>query len=64
MTALGREDMENQNRIAEQDGLKPLVRLLRQPKTTGKVLLSVIKTLGTLCLGKKQQHRYSYVLLG
>ena len=52
MTALGREDMDNQNRIAEQGGLQPLVRLLRSQKTSEKVLLTVIKTLGELCIGK------------
>ena len=52
MIALSREDRENQNKIAEQGGIVPLVRLLRSPKTTNKVLLAVIKTLGILCVGK------------
>ena len=51
MVALGREDIENQNRIVEQGGVQPLVRLLRSHKTSERVLLTVIKVLGTLCLG-------------
>ena len=51
MMALGRENMDNQNRIAQQGGIQPLIRLLRSPKTTQFVLLTVIKTLGTLCIG-------------
>ena len=52
MMALGHEDTDNQNRLANQGGLQPLVRLLRSPKTLPRVLLIVIKTLGTLCVGK------------
>ena len=51
MMALGRENMDNQNRIAQQGGIQPLVRLLRSPKTTEFVLLTVIETMGTLCIG-------------
>ena len=52
MTALGREDVDSQNRIAEQGGIQPLVRLLRSHKTSERVLLTVIRVLGTLCVGK------------
>ena len=58
--ALGREDMDNQNRIAQQGGIQPLVRLLRSPKTTELVLLTVIKTLGVLCIG---MHSVAILLL-
>ena len=51
MVALGREDIESQNKIAEQGGIQPLVRLLRSHKTSERVLLTVIKVIGTLCLG-------------
>ena len=51
MMALGRENMDNQNRIAQQGGIQPLVRLLRSPKTTEFVLLTVIETMGTFCIG-------------
>ena len=51
MMALGRENMDNQNRIAQQGGIQPLVRSLRSPKTTEFVLLTVIETMGTLCIG-------------
>ena len=50
--ALGREDIESQNKIAEDNGIEPLVRLLRSAKTTEKVILAVIQVLGTLCVGK------------
>ena len=52
MNALGKEDMESQNRVAAQGGLPPLVRLLRSPKTSENVLLTVIKVLGTMCIGE------------
>ena len=52
MVALGREDIESQNKIAEQGGIQPLVRLLRSHKTSERVLLTVIKVIGTLCLGE------------
>jgi len=52
MTALGTEDIESQNRIAEQGGIPPLVRLLRSHKTSERVLLAVIKALGALCIGE------------
>jgi hypothetical protein len=50
--ALGRENLENQNRLAEADVFQQLVRLLRSNKTSQRVLLMVIKVLGILCVGK------------
>ena len=52
MIALGREDVDNQNKIAKEGGLQPLVRLLRNPKTSERVLMAVIQALGTLCVGQ------------
>lgn len=52
MVALGREDMDSQNQISQQGGLSPLVRLLRSSKTTRRIMLTVIKVMGVLCLGK------------
>ncbi|KAK7484931.1 hypothetical protein BaRGS_00023851, partial [Batillaria attramentaria] len=49
--ALGRENLENQNKLAEADAFQQLVRLLRSPKTSDTVLLMVIKVLGILCVG-------------
>ena len=63
MMALGMEDMDNQNRIAQQGGIQPLVRLLRSPKTTELVLLTVIKTLGVLCIGKCSLPFFYIILL-
>ena len=64
MTALGTEDIESQNRIAEQAGIPPLVRLLRShpDKTSDRVLLAVIKALGTLCIGENLIYNISVVL--
>ena len=50
--ALGRESIENQNRLADADCFSQLVRLLRRHKSSQKVMLMVIKVLGTLCVGK------------
>ena len=51
--ALGRESIENQNRLASADCFSQLVRLLRRHKTSStKVMLMVIKVLGILCVGK------------
>ncbi|KAL8620460.1 hypothetical protein ACOMHN_048393 [Nucella lapillus] len=49
--ALGRENMENQNKLAEADAFQQLVRLLRTKKRHDSVLLMVIKVLGILCVG-------------
>lgn len=50
--ALGCENMENQNKLAEAEAFQQLVRLIRSPKTSRSVLLMVIKVLGILCVGK------------
>ncbi|RUS87780.1 hypothetical protein EGW08_004445 [Elysia chlorotica] len=49
--ALGTENMSNQNKLAAADAFQQLVRLLRSPKTSQRVLLMVIKVVGTLCVG-------------
>ncbi|XP_052246071.1 ankyrin and armadillo repeat-containing protein-like isoform X2 [Dreissena polymorpha] len=56
--ALGRESIENQNRLAKADCFSQLVRLLRKQKTLfledsqiERVMLWVIKVLGILCIG-------------
>ena len=54
MKALGRTDVDNQNKIVKFGGIRPLVRLLRSPKTSKLVLLVVIRVLGTLCVGRWQ----------
>lgn len=57
--ALTTENMENQNRIVAGGGVQPLVRLLRSPKTSEKVLLMVIRVLGILCVGVAHQSNKS-----
>ncbi|KAK7009037.1 ankyrin and armadillo repeat-containing protein [Biomphalaria glabrata] len=49
--ALGSENIGNQNKLAAADAFSQLVRLLRSPKTSIKVLHMVIKVLGILCVG-------------
>jgi len=52
MMALGREDLSGQLRVAEQGGIQPLVRLLRIPRTSSKVLLADVCALASLCIGQ------------
>ena len=52
MMAVGREDTEGQLRVADHGGIQPLVRLLRLPKTSSRVILAVIQALASLCIGK------------
>ena len=56
MIALTRESFDNQNEIKKENGILPLVRILRSTKTIEKVLRTVIKALGTLCIGKLLYH--------
>ncbi|XP_063964781.1 ankyrin and armadillo repeat-containing protein-like isoform X3 [Lytechinus pictus] len=51
MIALTRESFDNQNEIKKENGILPLVRILRSSKTIERVLMTVIKALGTLCIG-------------
>ncbi|XP_071497237.1 ankyrin and armadillo repeat-containing protein-like [Diadema antillarum] len=51
MIALTRESFDNQNEIKKENGILPLVRILRSTKTVERVLLTVIRALGTLCIG-------------
>uniref|UniRef100_H3B1Q7 Ankyrin and armadillo repeat containing n=1 Tax=Latimeria chalumnae TaxID=7897 RepID=H3B1Q7_LATCH len=49
--ALSRNSTTHQNQICEENAITPLVRLLRNTKTTVHTLLSVITALGTMCIG-------------
>ncbi|XP_070566344.1 ankyrin and armadillo repeat-containing protein-like isoform X3 [Ptychodera flava] len=49
--ALCRTNIENQIRIKEENGILPIIRVLRSHKTSERVLLTVIRCLGTLCVG-------------
>ncbi|XP_030846615.1 ankyrin and armadillo repeat-containing protein-like [Strongylocentrotus purpuratus] len=51
MIALTRESFDNQNEIKKENGILPLVRILRSSKTIERVLMTVIRALGTLCIG-------------
>ncbi|XP_038077595.1 ankyrin and armadillo repeat-containing protein-like isoform X2 [Patiria miniata] len=51
MIALTRASSDNQNRIEKENGILPVVRILRSSKTSERVLHMVIKALGTLCVG-------------
>ena len=52
MTALCRENLELQNELCELGGIEPIVRLVKSSKTSDKVLLTAIQSLGVLCLGR------------
>ncbi|OWF40013.1 ankyrin and armadillo repeat-containing protein-like isoform X3 [Mizuhopecten yessoensis] len=49
--ALGRENIENQNKLAKTDAFQQLIRLLRIYGKNEGVVLRVIKVLGILCVG-------------
>lgn len=52
MIALCRENVDNQNKVCESSGIEPLVRLIKSNKSSERVLMTAIKTLGILCIGK------------
>ncbi|XP_077978159.1 ankyrin and armadillo repeat-containing protein-like [Glandiceps talaboti] len=62
MIALCRTNIVNQNRIKEENGILPVIRVLRSHKTSERVLLTVIRCLGTLCVGVA--HRSNHVTQG
>lgn len=49
--ALSKDSEIHQNQICEGNGIAPLVRLLRSGRIAEGTLLSVIKALGTMCVG-------------
>ncbi|CAM5147572.1 unnamed protein product [Eretmochelys imbricata] len=49
--ALSKDSKLHQNQICEGNGIGPLVRLLRSAKIAEGTLLSVIRALGTICVG-------------
>ncbi|KAG8432789.1 hypothetical protein GDO86_017145, partial [Hymenochirus boettgeri] len=49
--ALCKDSRHHQNQICEGNGIEPLVRLLRNSKIADGTLLSIIKALGTMCIG-------------
>lgn len=49
--ALSKDSEIHQNQICEGNGIAPLVRLLRSGRIAEGTLLSVIKALGTMCIG-------------
>jgi len=51
MIALCRENVEHQNRMCDEGGIDPLVRLVKSSKSSERVLVTGIKTLGILCIG-------------
>ncbi|XP_078536495.1 ankyrin and armadillo repeat-containing protein isoform X2 [Lissotriton helveticus] len=56
MIALSKDSRRQQNQICEGNGVGPLVRLLRSYKISDSTLLSVIRALGTMCIGVAHQH--------
>ncbi|KAJ7345541.1 hypothetical protein JRQ81_001491 [Phrynocephalus forsythii] len=50
--ALSKDSEVHQNQICEGNGIAPLVRLLRSGRIAEGTLLSVIRALGTICVGE------------
>ncbi|XP_053128970.1 ankyrin and armadillo repeat-containing protein isoform X2 [Hemicordylus capensis] len=50
--ALSKDSQVHQNQICEGNGIAPLVRLLRSSRIAEGTLLSIIKALGTICVGE------------
>ena len=51
MIALCRDSYNHQKGFCKENGVPPLVRLLRGSRTTERTLLSVIRAFRTLCIG-------------
>ncbi|XP_051885955.1 ankyrin and armadillo repeat-containing protein [Pristis pectinata] len=51
MIALSECNKEQQNKICAENGIPPLIRLLRSSKVSLRTLLSAITALGTMCVG-------------
>nr|XP_033800002.1 ankyrin and armadillo repeat-containing protein [Geotrypetes seraphini] len=49
--ALSKDSKHHQDKICEENGIAPLVRLLRSSKISVKTLLCIIRALGTICVG-------------
>ncbi|XP_046699065.1 ankyrin and armadillo repeat-containing protein isoform X1 [Silurus meridionalis] len=54
--ALSRDCHAHQYGLCKENGVPPLVRLLRGSRTTERTLLAVIAALGTLCIGVAQKN--------
>ena len=50
MIALVLEDINYQNQILKENGIDPLIRLLRIEKTSNRVVLAIFETIGALCV--------------
>lgn len=50
MIALVLEDAAYQNQILKENGIDPLIRLLRTDKTSNRVILAIFETIGALCV--------------
>lgn len=48
--ALVLENLNNQNLILKENGVDPLIRLLKLEKTSHRVTLAVVETIGALCV--------------
>ncbi len=50
MIALVQEDVTYQNQILDENGIDPLIRLLRTDKTSNRVVLAIFETIAALCV--------------
>ncbi|XP_069471743.1 ankyrin and armadillo repeat-containing protein isoform X2 [Ambystoma mexicanum] len=56
MIALSTDSKRHQDQICEGNGVAPLVRLIRSSKISESTLFSVIRALGTMCIGVARQN--------
>lgn len=50
MIALVLENITLQNQILKENGIDPLIRLLKLDKTSNRVILATVETIGALCV--------------
>lgn len=50
MIALVLENVNNQNKILNESGIDPLIRLLKSDKTSHRVIAAAVDTIGALCV--------------
>jgi hypothetical protein len=50
LIALVTEDIVYQNQVLKENGIDTLIRLLKSPKTSDRVIMAIVETIGALCV--------------
>ena len=50
LIALVTEDIIYQNQVLRENGVDTLIRLLKSPKTSDRVIMAIVETIGALCV--------------